>query len=60
MVRGEFPFMGVIGFTRRGDSSIEWKCGANLISRTFALTASHCIQNGIKWLRLGVVSKINA
>ncbi|XP_062543605.1 serine protease Hayan-like isoform X1 [Armigeres subalbatus] len=50
----EFPYLGALAFT--GGNELAFRCGANLISDQYMLTAAHCLTfERPAFVRLGVV-----
>lgn len=50
----DFPYLGALAFP--SGNEVAFRCGANLISRDFLLTAAHCLTaESPSFVRLGVV-----
>jgi len=43
----KYPWVALLGYTRPGNSNIEFHCGGSLISQQYVLTAAHCVSQAM-------------
>lgn len=43
VISGNWPWMVALGYKKWSDPSIDFRCGASLITDEWLLTAAHCL-----------------